>query len=189
MSTAAAMPTPNILNSIADRAAKIENTATMITAALVTTPALAAMPPVCCCRQMEQMPTGEIGIHRYATWRPPVREARDNAVLGHHRPSTHRDLNRLSIGGPGHTVTAPSPTSQAASLRCSPSTTTGCVTAAAVSRGGPSFGLLDGLGGEGFELADQLAEAPGVVEQGAVPLELGLAERPGDGPGADFADP
>lgn len=63
------------------------------------------------------------------------------------------------------------------------------VTAAAVSRGGPSFGLLDGLGGEGFEFADQFAEAPGVVEQGTVSLELGLAERPGDGPGADFADP
>lgn len=63
------------------------------------------------------------------------------------------------------------------------------VSAAAVLRGGPSFGLLDGLGGEGFEFADQLAEAPGVVEQGTVPLELVLAERPGDGPGSDFADP
>ena len=63
------------------------------------------------------------------------------------------------------------------------------VTAAAVSCGGPSFGLLDGLGGEGFEFADQRAEAPGVVEEGTVSLELGLAECPGDGPGADFADP
>ncbi len=40
------MPTPNTLNSISDSVAKIENTATMITAALVTTPALRAMPPV-----------------------------------------------------------------------------------------------------------------------------------------------
>ena len=31
------------------------------------------------------------------------------------------------------------------------------VSAAAVSCGGPSFGLLDGLGGEGLEFADQLA--------------------------------
>ena len=46
MSTAAAMATPNILNSISDRVAKIEKTATMIAAALVTTPALLAMPPV-----------------------------------------------------------------------------------------------------------------------------------------------
>jgi hypothetical protein len=44
MSTATAMATPNILNSIRDSVAKIENTATMITAALVTTPALRAMP-------------------------------------------------------------------------------------------------------------------------------------------------
>src|SRR5215469_16705307 len=35
MSTAEAMPMPNILNSITDSVAKIENTATMITAALV----------------------------------------------------------------------------------------------------------------------------------------------------------
>ena len=63
------------------------------------------------------------------------------------------------------------------------------VSAAAVSRGGPSFGLLDGLGGEGLEFADQLTEAPGVVEQGTITLELVLAERPGDGPGSDFADP
>ena len=46
MSTATAMPTPKILNSMMDKVAKIENTATMITAALVTTPALRAMPLV-----------------------------------------------------------------------------------------------------------------------------------------------
>ena len=46
MSTATAMATPNILNSISDSVAKIENTATMIAAALVTTPALLAIPPV-----------------------------------------------------------------------------------------------------------------------------------------------
>src|SRR4029453_3713696 len=46
MSTAAAIATPNILNSISDSVAKMENTATMITAALVTTPALPAIPPV-----------------------------------------------------------------------------------------------------------------------------------------------
>ena len=34
------MVTPNTLNSISDSVAKIENTATMIAAALVTTPAL-----------------------------------------------------------------------------------------------------------------------------------------------------
>jgi hypothetical protein len=50
ISTAAAMATPNILNSISDSVAKIENTATMIAAALVTTPALLAMPPVIACR-------------------------------------------------------------------------------------------------------------------------------------------
>src|SRR5215831_13713708 len=46
MSTAAAIATPNILNSISDSVAKMENTATMITAALVTTPALPPIPPV-----------------------------------------------------------------------------------------------------------------------------------------------
>ena len=50
MSTATAMATPNTLNSISDRVAKIENTATMITAALVTTPALRAMPSVTAAR-------------------------------------------------------------------------------------------------------------------------------------------
>jgi len=44
ISTAEAMATPNILNSISDRLAKIENTATMIAAALVTTPALPLIP-------------------------------------------------------------------------------------------------------------------------------------------------
>ena len=38
--------TPNILNSITESVAKCENTATMITAALVTTPALAPIPPM-----------------------------------------------------------------------------------------------------------------------------------------------
>src|SRR5262245_42506829 len=47
--TAEAIPMPNILNSIRDSVAKIENTETMITAALVTTPALAPMPPVMAC--------------------------------------------------------------------------------------------------------------------------------------------
>ena len=44
MRTATAIATPNTLNSISDRVAKIENTATMITAALVTTPAVRPMP-------------------------------------------------------------------------------------------------------------------------------------------------
>ena len=44
------MATPNTLNSISDRVAKMENTATMITAALVTTPALRAMPSVIAAR-------------------------------------------------------------------------------------------------------------------------------------------
>ena len=44
MSTAAAMATPKTLNSISDSVAKIENTATMIAAALVTTPALVVIP-------------------------------------------------------------------------------------------------------------------------------------------------
>ena len=44
--TATARPTPSVLTSTNDRVAKIENTATMMTAALVTTPALAAMPSV-----------------------------------------------------------------------------------------------------------------------------------------------
>jgi len=43
---AAAMPTPKILKSIRPKVPKIENTATMIAAALVTTPALRVMPPV-----------------------------------------------------------------------------------------------------------------------------------------------
>ena len=45
MSTAAAVPMPRIFRSTSGRVAKIENTATMISAALVTTPALEAMPP------------------------------------------------------------------------------------------------------------------------------------------------
>ena len=56
MSTATAMATPNILNSIRDRVAKIENTATMITAALVTTPALRAMPSVIAARATRRPP-------------------------------------------------------------------------------------------------------------------------------------
>ena len=44
ISTAAARPTPSIFTSIPDRVAKMENTATMITAALVTTPALRPIP-------------------------------------------------------------------------------------------------------------------------------------------------
>ena len=46
MNTANARPTPIIFRSIVDSDAKIENTATMITAALVTTPAPREMPPV-----------------------------------------------------------------------------------------------------------------------------------------------
>ena len=45
ISTAKASPTPSVLTSTNDSVAKMENTATMITAALVTTPALLAMPP------------------------------------------------------------------------------------------------------------------------------------------------
>jgi hypothetical protein len=45
-STAKASPTPSILTSMKDSVAKMENTATMMTAALVTTPALPAMPPI-----------------------------------------------------------------------------------------------------------------------------------------------
>jgi hypothetical protein len=44
ISTAPARPTPSILTSIMERVAKIENTATMITAALVTTPAELPIP-------------------------------------------------------------------------------------------------------------------------------------------------
>ena len=44
INTADAMPIPNILNTMIDSVAKMENTATMITAALVTTPALPLMP-------------------------------------------------------------------------------------------------------------------------------------------------
>ena len=46
ISTAAAVPTPRIFRSMSGSVAKMENTATMISAALVTTPALLAMPPV-----------------------------------------------------------------------------------------------------------------------------------------------
>ena len=46
ISTAADRPMPSIFSSTRCSAAKIENTATMITAALVTTPALLAMPRV-----------------------------------------------------------------------------------------------------------------------------------------------
>lgn len=45
ISTAVAMPTPRIFRSISDSVANAENTATMISAALVTTPALLATPP------------------------------------------------------------------------------------------------------------------------------------------------
>jgi hypothetical protein len=44
--TAKASPTPMVLRSTVDSVAKMENTATMIAAALVTTPPLLAMPPV-----------------------------------------------------------------------------------------------------------------------------------------------
>ncbi len=63
------------------------------------------------------------------------------------------------------------------------------VTAAVVSCCCPSFGLLDGFRRQRLEFPDQLAQASGVVEQGTVPLELGGAERPGDGLGSDLADP
>ena len=53
ISTAAAMPTPRIFSSTSDRVAKIEKTATMISAALVTTPALEAMPPTTASRVEE----------------------------------------------------------------------------------------------------------------------------------------
>src|SRR4029077_7153327 len=45
ISTAEARPTPIIFSSMMDSVAKMENTATMITAALVTTPEQLAMPP------------------------------------------------------------------------------------------------------------------------------------------------
>jgi hypothetical protein len=45
ISTAAPRRTPSIFSWISDKVASTENTATMITAALVTTPALLAMPP------------------------------------------------------------------------------------------------------------------------------------------------
>lgn len=44
IATAAARPTPICLKSIIDRVAKTANTATMIAAALVTTPAVRVMP-------------------------------------------------------------------------------------------------------------------------------------------------
>lgn len=49
MSTAAAVPTPRVLRSISESVENIENSATMISAALVTTPALDAMPPTIAC--------------------------------------------------------------------------------------------------------------------------------------------
>ncbi|MBB2740550.1 UNVERIFIED_ORG: hypothetical protein FHR35_000370 [Microbispora rosea subsp. rosea] len=46
MTTATAMPTPSILYSMALRVMKTVKTTVMMTAALVTTPALPAIPPV-----------------------------------------------------------------------------------------------------------------------------------------------
>jgi predicted nucleic acid-binding protein len=49
MRTAAAVPTPRIFRSISGSVVKMENTATMMSAALVTTPALDATPPTIAC--------------------------------------------------------------------------------------------------------------------------------------------
>lgn len=53
----------------------------------------------------------------------------------------------------------------------------------------PSLGLLDHLRGERLELADQFAQAFGVVEQRLIALELRGAERSGDGLGVHLSDP
>jgi hypothetical protein len=52
MRIATAMPTPSILYSIALSVTKIENTAVMTTAALVTTPALLPIPPTMASRAL-----------------------------------------------------------------------------------------------------------------------------------------
>jgi len=53
----------------------------------------------------------------------------------------------------------------------------------------PSLGFVDYLGGELFELGDELPETFGVVEQGAITLELSGAEGASHGLGTDLADP
>src|SRR6516165_1347868 len=68
MRTAAARATPNILNSITDSVAKMENTATMITAALVTTPALPAIPPVIDSRVVHPRIRSSLIRDRMNTW-------------------------------------------------------------------------------------------------------------------------
>jgi hypothetical protein len=53
----------------------------------------------------------------------------------------------------------------------------------------PTFSLFDYLGGEGFDLGHEFAEALGVVEQGTVALCLVGAEGPGNSLVADLPDP
>ena len=83
MRIATAMATPKILNSISDSVAKIENTATMITAALVTTPALRAMPSLTAVRQYRAAYAKELrklpallSTAKAAPFPRPVRSAR-----------------------------------------------------------------------------------------------------------------
>jgi hypothetical protein len=47
------------------------------------------------CREMEQMPAGEIAFHRDAARSPPVRETDDSTAGGHHCPGTHRHLEAI----------------------------------------------------------------------------------------------
>ena len=68
MRTADAVPMPRILRSISGRVAKVENRATMIRAALVTTPALLAMPPVVACRVVAPRARSSRMRLRMKTW-------------------------------------------------------------------------------------------------------------------------
>jgi alpha-1,2-mannosyltransferase len=68
MRTAAAVPTPRIFRSTKGMVTKIEKTATMIRAALVTTPALEAMPPMIACSGDEPRAHSSRTRLRMNTW-------------------------------------------------------------------------------------------------------------------------
>ena len=67
-STAKASPTPSILTSMKDSVAKMENTATMMIAALVTTPALLAMPAVMAPTVVSPPRRSSLILLRMKTW-------------------------------------------------------------------------------------------------------------------------
>ena len=68
ISTAPARPMPSDCSRKTDTVSRIENTATMITAALVTTPALVEMPPITACL-VEAPPARSSAIRlRMNTW-------------------------------------------------------------------------------------------------------------------------